>query len=59
MIKMIAQAAAPAGAAGAAGAAGPQFQIQLLVMGLIFAGFYFMFIAPQKKKQKEKKVAMK
>ena len=50
MIKMIAQAAAPAASAGAAG---PQFQIQLLVMGLIFAGFYFMFIAPQKKKQKE------
>jgi preprotein translocase subunit YajC len=49
---MIAQAAAPAGAAGSPGAAGPQFQIQLVVMGLIFAGFYFMFIAPQKKKQK-------
>jgi preprotein translocase subunit YajC len=46
MTKMIAQAAAPA-------ATGPAFQIQLVVMGLIFAGFYFMFIAPQKKKQKE------
>jgi preprotein translocase subunit YajC len=47
MTKMIAQAVAPAASPG------PAFQIQLVVMGLIFAGFYFMFIAPQKKKQKE------
>jgi preprotein translocase subunit YajC len=50
MTKMLAQASAPAGAAAAPG---PGFQLQLVVMGLIFAGFYFMFIAPQKKKQKE------
>jgi preprotein translocase subunit YajC len=52
MIKLIAQAAATGASAPQAGA-GPQFSVQLIVMGLIFAGFYVMFIAPQRKKQKE------
>ena len=45
MIKMIAQTAAPATGGG--------FPTQLLVMALMFGGFYFVFIAPQRKKQKE------
>ena len=45
MIKMIAQTAAPA--------AGGGFPTQLLVMGLMFGGLYFLLIAPQRKKQKE------
>ena len=46
MIKMIAQtAAAPAGGAG--------LPMLFVEMALIFGGFYFLFIAPQKKKQKE------
>jgi preprotein translocase subunit YajC len=46
MIKMIAQAAAPA--------PGPSFPPSMIVVWLLFiGGFYFLFIAPQKKKQKE------
>jgi preprotein translocase subunit YajC len=46
MIKMIAQTAAPAGS--------PGFPPLMIVVYLLFiAGFYFLFIAPQKKKQKE------
>jgi preprotein translocase subunit YajC len=46
MIKMIAQTAAPAAPAG--------FPISMFAeMALIFGAFYFLLIAPQKKKQKE------
>jgi len=46
MTKMIAQAAAPA--------AGPSFPPTMIIVWLLFiGGFYFLFIAPQKKKQKE------
>jgi preprotein translocase subunit YajC len=36
-------------------AAQPQsgFPMQLVVIGLMFAGFYFLLIAPQRRKQKE------
>ena len=44
-----AQTAAPGQAPGAAG---PWWQM-LLFYGLIAGGFYFLFIAPQRKKQKE------
>jgi len=44
-----AQTAAPAPGPGAAG---PWWQM-LLFCGLIAGGFYFLFIAPQRKKQKE------
>jgi preprotein translocase subunit YajC len=44
-----AQAAAPGQGPGAAG---PWWQM-LLFYGLIAGGFYFLFIAPQRKKQKE------
>lgn len=47
MTKMIAQAAAPA----APSAGFPPFMI--VVWLLFIGGFYFLFIAPQKKKQKE------
>jgi preprotein translocase subunit YajC len=43
---MIAQAAAPAQGGGSG-------QLILVVYGLMFAGLYFLFIAPQRKKQKE------
>ena len=46
MTKMIAQAAAPATSTGF-----PPFMI--VVWLLFIGGFYFLFIAPQKKKQKE------
>ncbi|HEY4988975.1 MAG TPA: preprotein translocase subunit YajC [Opitutaceae bacterium] len=49
MIKMIAQTAAPAAPAAASGG----FPMMLVEMALIFGGFYFLFIAPQRKKQKE------
>jgi preprotein translocase subunit YajC len=43
---MIAQTAAPAQSAG--------FPPQMIIVWLLFiAGFYFLFIAPQRKKQKE------
>jgi preprotein translocase subunit YajC len=42
---MIAQAAAPA--------AGGNGMTMIIVYGLFLAGFYFLFIAPQRKKQKE------
>lgn len=46
MIKLIAQTAAPAAPAG--------FPISMFAeMALIFGAFYFLLIAPQKKKQKE------
>ncbi len=45
MTKMIAQAAAPA--------AGGNGMTMIIVYGLFLAGFYFLFIAPQRKKQKE------
>ncbi len=46
MIKMIAQTAAPAGS--------PGFPPLMIVVYLLFiGGFYFLFIAPQKRKQKE------
>lgn len=45
MIKMIAQTAPPAGGGG--------LPMLFVEMALIFGGFYFLFIAPQKKKQKE------
>jgi len=49
MTKMIAQAAAPA-----APASGPTFPPSMILVWLLFiGGFYFLFIAPQKKKQKE------
>ena len=46
-----AAAAAPAGSGTAAGS-GP-FGQMLMFYGLIAAGFYFLLIAPQRKKQKE------
>ena len=46
MTKMIAQTAAPAAGAG--------FPPSMIIVWLLFiAGFYFLFIAPQRKKQKE------
>jgi len=46
MTKMIAQAAAPASS--------PSFPPSMIIVWLLFiGGFYFLFIAPQKKKQKE------
>ena len=49
MIKMIAQAAAPGAPGAPAG-----FPISMFAeMALIFGAFYFLLIAPQKKKQKE------
>ncbi len=46
MTKMIAQAAAPAQS--------PSFPPSMIIVWLLFiGGFYFLFIAPQKKKQKE------
>jgi preprotein translocase subunit YajC len=48
-ITYLAQTAAPAPGPGAAG---PWWQM-LLFYGLIAGGFYFLFIAPQRKKQKE------
>ncbi|MGA2018105.1 MAG: preprotein translocase subunit YajC [Opitutaceae bacterium] len=46
MTKMIAQAAAPASS--------PSFPPSMILVWLLFiGGFYFLFIAPQKKKQKE------
>src|SRR5271169_936372 len=46
MTKMIAQAAAPAQSSG--------FPPSMIIVWLLFiGGFYFLFIAPQKKKQKE------
>jgi preprotein translocase subunit YajC len=49
MIKLIAQTAAPAGPGAPAG-----FPISMFAeMALIFGAFYFLLIAPQKKKQKE------
>ena len=45
MIKLIAQTTPPAGGAG--------LPMLFVEMALIFGGFYFLFIAPQKKKQKE------
>ncbi len=41
------QTAAPAGQAPGG------FPLQMLIIGLMFAGFYFIIIAPQRKKQKE------
>jgi len=49
MTKMIAQAAAPA----ASPASGPGFSSMILVYLLFIGGFYFLFIAPQRKKQKD------
>src|ERR1035438_10717504 len=46
MTKMIAQAAAPASSPGFS-------PLILLMYALFIGGFYFLFIAPQKKKQKE------
>lgn len=40
------------------GAAGPWWQM-LLFYGLIAGGFYFLFIAPQRKKQKEHEKMLK
>jgi preprotein translocase subunit YajC len=49
MIKMIAQATAPGAPGAPAG-----FPISMFAeMALIFGAFYFLLIAPQKKKQKE------
>jgi len=45
---MIAQASAPAGQPGQGSTTGT-----LIFMGLMLAGFFFLFIAPQRKKQKE------
>ena len=45
MIKMIAQTTPQAGGGG--------LPMLFVEMALIFGGFYFLFIAPQKKKQKE------
>ena len=46
MTKMIAQTPAPASGAG--------FPPSMIIVWLLFiAGFYFLFIAPQRKKQKE------
>jgi len=46
MTKMIAQAAAPA--------ANPGFPPSMIIVWVLFiGGFYFLFIAPQRKKQKE------
>ncbi len=45
MIKMISQTTPPAGGGG--------LPMLFVEMALIFGGFYFLFIAPQKKKQKE------
>lgn len=50
-----AQTAAPAAGPGAAG---PWWQM-LLFYGLIAGGFYFLFIAPQRKKQKEHEKMLK
>jgi preprotein translocase subunit YajC len=50
MIKLMAQVAAPAGAGAPGGGGLPMLGIE---MALIFGGFYFLFIAPQRKKQKE------
>jgi preprotein translocase subunit YajC len=46
MIKLMAQTTPPAGGGGGL----PMLGIE---MALIFGGFYFLFIAPQRKKQKE------
>jgi preprotein translocase subunit YajC len=50
-----AQTAAPGAGPGAAG---PWWQM-LLFYGLIAGGFYFLFIAPQRKKQKEHEKMLK
>ncbi len=47
MTKLIAQTAGPAVAQG------PSPYSQLVVLGLMLAGMYFLLIAPQRKKQKE------
>jgi preprotein translocase subunit YajC len=46
---MIAQLAAPA----TSPSSGPGFPVLLLEMALFIGGFYFLLIAPQRKKQKE------
>ena len=54
MPTIIAQATAPATApAGSSSPQSPFPMTMLIVYGLMFAGLYFLFIAPQKKKQKE------
>jgi len=48
MTTLLAQAAAPAQSP-----AGPNTGLMIIVWVLFIGGFYFLFIAPQKKKQKE------
>jgi len=58
-LSILAQTAAPVAAPAATPAAGQQpggiaaLLQGMLVPGLLVAGFYFLFIAPQRKKQKE------
>lgn len=51
------QAAAPAAAPG--GAPQSVFSTQMVVLGLMLVGFYFLLIAPQRKKQKEHEKMLK
>jgi preprotein translocase subunit YajC len=54
MPTFIAQAAAPAGAPAGSPTGGPSFPPTMIIVYLLmFGGLYFLFIAPQRKKQKE------
>jgi preprotein translocase subunit YajC len=55
MPTIIAQATSAAAAPAGTPASGPSLGYSwILIYGLFIGGFYFLFIAPQKKKQKEK-----